>query len=206
MSFDMGVLVRESLLGGEPTYYYPVTADLYKHDETGLTSLSRVTDPLAGTVVHVGTLVLKPVSPALAYGQLAVAALWGLMIVTSVLYLLVWGVRRLRGKIPRGPTIRIRVWPLLASLSILAFVGLFIGAIADPFALLSKPTSYSIGIMLFSIAFAVFAVLGARTSVLERHTAMNRMNYWHSTLASFVHLVVMLYFLWFGVIGLMTWA
>lgn len=206
LSFEKNVLVRTPLLGGEATHYYPVTADTYRHDKTGLISLSRVVDPLAGTVVHVGTAVMKPVSPAVVYGQLGVGALWLIMIVSSLIYALVWGIRKWRGKIPGGATLRVRVWPFLASVSIVLFVLLFMQGFADPFVRLGKPTAYSVGAMLLSIAFAIFAVLGARASVQERHQAMNRINYWHSTVASFAHCIVALYFLWFGIVGVMTWA
>jgi hypothetical protein len=179
---------------------------LYASEETGLVSLARVVDPLIGPVVHAGSLVLKPVSPLLAYAQLGIAVLWGLSIVTSLLYFLVWGVRKLRGKIPSGATVRIRLWPLLAGLSIIALNGFFALAIADPIRNLAAPTVSSLGIMLSSIAFAVFAALGVRTSIEERHTPMNRANYWHSTIASLTHAIVAAYMFWFGAIGLMTWS
>lgn len=204
--FDDERLVRKALLGGDATGYFPVSPTLYAHDETGLIALSQVVDPLAGPVVHAGNLVLKPASSLLIYGQLGVAILWGLSIVTSVLYFLVWGVRKLRGKVPSGATMRIRVWPLLAGLSVAALVGFFALGMADPFKRLGEPSLISVSIMLLTVAFAVFAVLGVRTSIEERATAMNRVNYWHSTIASFTHAIVAAYLLRFGVIGLMTWA
>ena len=44
------------------------------------------------------------------------------------------------------------------------------------------------------------------TSYRERNSGLNRAAYRHSTLASITHLVVTVYLVWFGVIGLMTWA
>ena len=123
--FDGNRLQRKSLLGDSVTAYFPASPALYRQDETGLITLSKVVDPLAGPVVHVGSLVLKPASPLLVYGQLGVAVFWGLAIVTSFLYFPVWAVRKLRGKIPPGVTMQIRLWPLLASLSIAALVALF---------------------------------------------------------------------------------
>ena len=206
LKFDDERLVRKALLGGGATGYFPVSPTLYVHDETGLIALSQVVDPLAGPVVHAGSLVLKPASPLLIYGQLGVAILWGLSILSSVLYSFVWGVRKLRGEIPSGATMRIRVWPLLAGLSVAALLGFFALGMADPFNRLGEPSLISVSIMLSTIAFAVFAVLGVWTSIKERATAMNRVNYWHSTVASSVHAIVAAYLLWFGVIGMMTWA
>jgi CubicO group peptidase (beta-lactamase class C family) len=206
LAFDGDTLVRKALLGGEATGYYPVTDALFKHDETGLISLSRVDDPLAGPVVHVGTLVMKPVSPVIAYGQLGIAVIWGICIVTSILFFLVWGVRKLRGKVPAGPATWVRAWPLFAGLSILAVAGLFSLGMTDPFGKLGAPTPVSVGIMVSTLAFAVSAFLGMRISIRSRHLDMNRWAYWHSTIASGFHVIVAAYLLWFGVIGLMTWA
>lgn len=199
-------LKRRGLFGGNTRTYVPAAGGLFRAEDTGAIAVALVDDPLTGPVVHVDTLVLKRMPAWLAYGQLGIVVLWGLSIATSILFLLVWGVRKLRGKIPAGPATRIRVWPLLTGLSVLAVIGLFMVGFSDPFKQLGAPTFYSVGIMLASIAFAVFAFLGVQTSVRERHTPMNRWVYWHSTIASGVHFVVAAYLLWFGVIGMMTWA
>mgnify|MGYP001821192459 CR=1 FL=1 len=206
LTVDKDKVVRKSLFGGEPTNYYPVSNNLYVHDETGLVSLSSVEDPLAGPVMHAGTLVMKPVSAGLVYVQLGIAALWGLTIATSILFFLIWGVRKLRGKIPPGQPTWIRVWPLFAGLSVIALVGLFVLGMRDPFNQLGAPTAVSIDIMLASLAFAVLAVLGLTSAVKARAIEMNRVAYWHSSTASSVHLIVAVYLLSFGVIGLMTWT
>lgn len=206
LRIDNNTLVRKALLGGEPVEYIAASPSLYRHSETGAVSLSRVVDPLAGPVIHAGTLVLKPVSGALAYGQLIIAMLWGLSIATSLLYVLIWGVRRWRGKISPGPAIWIRVWPLLAGLSIIAFVVLFSLGMDDPFVTLGNPTGISVGILLATLLFGVFAVVGAYVAVRDRKAAMNQVNYWYATGSAFLHLIVAAYFAWFGVIGLATWA
>ncbi len=206
LSFEGNQLRRRPLLGRETDAYAALTPTQYRSVETGAISLVRTVDPLAGPVVHAGTTVLKPASPLLVYGQLGVALLWGLAIVTSFLYFLVWGIRKLRGRIPAGATIRIRVWPLLAGLSVVALVGFFVNGMADPFRRLGTPSPTAIGIMVSSLLFAVFAGLGVSTAIRERHAAMNRFNYWYSSVAAFLHGIVAIYLLWFGVIGLMTWA
>jgi hypothetical protein len=166
-------------------------------------------DPLAGPVLHVGTQVFRPVSPLVAYGQLAIGALWLASIGISFAYFLVWGIRKWRGKVPAGPSTRIRLWPLLAGVSVVAFVVLFgvgMSSASNIFETLGKPTATSVAIMLATLAFAVFAVLGAWTAVRERKTEMNRVNYWYCTVSSGLHLLVALYMGWFGIIGLQTWT
>ena len=206
LSFDDNTLMLAPLLGGEPVRFVAASPDLYRHAETGSVSLSRVLDPLAGPVVHAGMTVLKPASATLIYAQLVIAALWGLAIVSSVPNAVIWGVRRWRGKIPPGPGIWIRVWPLLAGLFVIALITLFSVGMADPFALLGKPTAISVGIMLTTLLFGVLAAIGAYVAIRDRRATMNRVNYWYSTGCAFLHLVVAAYFAWFGVIGLTTWS
>jgi hypothetical protein len=206
LRFEDGDLLISGVLDDDSRSYVAVSPDLYRDKETGAISLVRVEDPLEGLVVHNGTLVLKPVSALVAYGRFAIAALWGLSIAVSIVYALVWGVRRLRKKISPGATMRIRVYPLLAGLSAVAFVALFAIGMGDPFASLGKPTPVSVGIMLMTLAFAAFTVLGVMTAITTRGEPMNRVNYWFAATSSALHGLVLLYLAWFGIIGLATWA
>jgi len=204
--FEDGQLKRKPLMDSTVTSYLPAGDALFRSPDTGMVVLSSTEDPIAGPVVHVGSQVLKPVSGLVAYGQLGIAVLWAIAIASSLVYFVIWGVRKLRGKVPAGPSTRIRLWPLLASVSIIALATLFSQGMSDPFTRLGKPTAVSLGVMLLTIAFAVFAVAGSWTAVKERDAEMNRVNYWYSATTSFVHLLVAVYLLWFGVIGIQTWA
>jgi len=204
--FEDDKMMRQSLLGGEASAYWPVSPTLFKSDETGVSALSYVVDPLAGPVVHSGMSVLKPESKLLVYAQLGMAVLWGLSIALSIVFLLIWGVRRLRGKIAPGPAIRIRVWPLFTGLSVIVFVWMFTLGIQDPFTKLAAPTFISVTLMLATIAFAAFTFAGIHAAVSYRNVKMNRATYWFSSISSGIHLVAVLYLLAFGVIGIMTWA
>jgi hypothetical protein len=95
---------------------------------------------------------------------------------------------------------------LLAGLSVIAFIMLFSAGMGDPFSSLGKPTAISVGIMIMTIAFALLAALGLITSIRERGTEMNRVNYWFTTTSSLLHCIIVAYLAWFGIIGLTTWA
>ncbi len=204
--FQDGKLFQKPVMGGETATYLPVSEQLFMAEESGAVNLSYVEDPLVGTVLHLGTLVLKPVPAVVVYGQLLVAFLWAISILTAIPYFLVWGARRMRGKIPPGPTISVRLWPLLASLSVIGFVVGVATGMNDPFRLLGAPTAASIAIMSTTTAFFLFAMFGVYTVHKERDSEMNRANYWYCAVTSVAHFLVALYLLNFGVIGLMTWA
>jgi CubicO group peptidase (beta-lactamase class C family) len=199
-------LTRAPVLGGEPTAYYPVGDFRFGHTETGRIALVRAEDPLAGPVIYAGSAVLKPVSGLRVFTQFGVAALWGVLTLSAIAFFPVWGVRRLRGRIPPGPATRVRIWPLLAAVSVLAFIGLVRLGFEDPFGQLGAPTPVSVGILLATIGFALFTLLGVHCAWGARRVSMNRVAYWHSAAASLVNFVVMAYLLFNGVIGVMTWA
>jgi CubicO group peptidase (beta-lactamase class C family) len=204
--FEGDKLVHKGLFRGEATYYYPVSPGLYKSEQTGLISLSVVNDALDGEVVHIDSAVLKSVSSWLVYSQLAILAIWICVTVSSLLFFLIWSIRKLLGEIPGNSTITIRLWPLLAGISMSLFAFLYIKGTSGLSSTLGKPSIIPIGIMLSTISFAFFAILGVYTSIKTRHIEMNRGTYWYSTFSSLIHLTLVIYLWSFGVIGLMTWV
>jgi multisubunit Na+/H+ antiporter MnhG subunit len=87
-----------------------------------------------------------------------------------------------------------------------AFIGLVRLGFEDPFARLGATTPVSVGILLATLGFALFTLLGLHCAWTARNVPMNRVAYWHSTVATLLNFVVASYLLLNGVIGLMTWA
>lgn len=198
-------LMRNGLLGGEGTGYLPADGLRLKSVKTGLVSMVQATDPLAGEVVHVGDMVLKRISVVQAYGPLILGALWLLLMATSIFFALIWPVRYWRGKIPGGANIRVRVWPLLASLFFL-LVFLLITFWGNSLNLLGTVSFVSLGIMISTIGFALATAWSVVCIIKERHAPMKKRIYWYSAILTCLHLIVTIYFLWNGVIGIQTWA
>lgn len=212
--FEGNTLVQQGLLGGKKRYYVPISPTLYQSEDTNMASLVLVNDPLAGTVVHDSSknagsgnnVVLKSVATWLGYTQMIVELSWLFVIVSSVFYFLIWIVRKLLGKIPPGATIRVRLWPLLSSLALISTILLIMVASSNYYMYLSQPTYVSIGIMLTTIIYAVFSIISVYTIFVERKSSMNRANYWYSTYASIIHLIMTVYLFSYGAIGVMFWT
>lgn len=198
-------VLRKGILGGEIIRYLPAEGIRFKAAEAGLISMVQVADPLAGEVIHEGDLVLKRVSPLKAYGQLILVACWLLFMLVAVGIGLVWPVRYWRGRIPGGANIRIRLWPLLASLFFLITFWAFLegGSSINNFGTVGIS---SLSIMLSTIGFAVTSVWSVICIIKERKVSMNRLVFWHAAILSGLHLIVTSYLLWHGVIGMRTWA
>jgi CubicO group peptidase (beta-lactamase class C family) len=206
LRFEGDRLARKPAFGGEPVYYLPRGDARYASEMTGRISLVGTTDPLAGEVVHHGSTVLKPVSSVRVWLQWALAGLWGLFVLSALLFAPVWLVRWLLGRLPPGGPVRVRLWPLLAALSVVAFLVLGAVGMNDPFDRLGSPTAVSTGLMIASVLFAVFSVLGVLCAFGTRNGPVNRAAWWHSSAVSALNLVVAAYLLAHGIIGVATWA
>lgn len=213
-SFEGDTLVQRGWLGGKGRSFYPVSASLYKSKDNGMISLSRVEDPLVGEVIHYSSknagsgnnVVLRPVYNWIGYSQLFIELSWLFVVPSSIGYFLIWFVRRLMGKIPAGATIRVRLWPLLASTSMMLVVLLLMAASSDFYRYLGQPTCISVGIMLATGSFAILSLLSVFTVVKERNSEMNHANYWYCTFSSVIHLLMAVYMFSFGVIGIRFWT
>ncbi len=203
---DKDGIHKSPLLGGDTDDYLKASGNLFKSAKTGMTALVRTTDPLAGEVVHAGWKVLRHSSAIVVFGSLVILCACVLFILTSLLFAPIWIVRFWMGKVPRGATIAVRLWPLVASLSFVASVALIIIGGEDPFASLGKVSAVSLGIMIFTIAFALASFWSVYISIRERHAKIDRIVYWHSALVTLFNLIATIYLMWFGVIGMQTWA
>lgn len=192
------------LLGGETIKFLPANDLNYKSATTGMVNMARVNDPLAGKVVQVSEQVLKRISPVQVYGLLTVITLWLLFMLIAIVLGFIWPVLFWRGKIKGRANIRIRLWPLVASLLILIFSLLVLDA--NSFEKMGTISIFSVSLMLLSVGFALASVWSIVTIVKDHKVSMNRLVYWHSAILSVLHLIVTGYLLWHGVIGLRMWA
>ncbi len=212
-SFKDETLVQGKAVGSSKNYYHPISDDLYRSDETGLISLTRVTDPIEGEVLHyaygasaVNTSVLKKINPWLGYTQLLIGFLWLVIIVFSLFKTLGIGISRLRGRDVPIEVKQLRRWPLLSSWSFISIWGLLFVAGSNPYYFMGAPTIVSVGVMLMTIAFALCSLFALVTVIIKKSSTTNKVSYWYYAVASGTHFCVMLFLLEFGVIGIMFWA
>lgn len=200
------IALKPFLSDVEPKYYYAAGENLFRPEALSHAGLAITSDPLVGDVVQVGMRTYQQVNSLMAYGLLGVGAMWGAVMVSTLLFFPIWGVRKLRGKVPAGLPTQVRLWPLLSSLAFVTFLVLAVIGSRNFIGHLGAPGPVSVGIMMSTVLFAVLTVIGLYSVYRARHIAMNRMAYWHSTLASVLHGTALLYLLYFGVIGVRTWS
>jgi hypothetical protein len=147
----------------------------------------------------------KQVSALRVWGQRVGFGLIALLMLSSPLFALVWGARKVLGKLRDAGPLSVRVMPLLSTLSLGAFLGLFFIYRNDLWTL-GVCSWVTVGIMLSSIAFALMAAASLYVVYRERHAVMNRVAYWHSVLVAAAVAADAIYMGYWGLIGLRLWA
>ena len=110
------------------------------------------------------------------------------------------------GQIPRGVNLQVRLWPMLATLCVIGTVILFVVGFGDIFNLLGSPNALSLSIMILTIAFALTSVWSLATVVRYRKEKISGFVKWHSAIGAGLHVLVTIFLLYYGVIGLQIWA
>ncbi|MBC5991467.1 serine hydrolase domain-containing protein [Pontibacter cellulosilyticus] len=196
---------------GQIVKFVPVGEGLYHNLETGRPDFIVVHDPLEGEVLELagvesGTVTLAPVNGTIVFGRIAMFILWALFILQAFLSLPFWLYRFWKGKIPGGANVLVRIWPLIpVGFIMVAAVFLAFGAMEGKI-YLADPSFISVSVMLATIAFFAAAVFAVVMAIRYRNKGIKKAVYIPATFLSVLHLLVALYFLWYGVIGLRTWA
>jgi CubicO group peptidase (beta-lactamase class C family) len=153
---------------------------------------------LGGTMKHIPT--------GLAMTQITLTG-WCVMAVFAILlYAPFWTFGGLIKKRRRPAERAMRLWPLIAVLSLLAFVAIVALASDDLIARLGNLTVWSFGLFLTTLSFGVASVASAVALWLARKLETRRFVRWHTILVTSALLIAVVYFAYWGVIGIRTWA
>ncbi len=149
---------------------------------------------------------LRKISAFRALGGLFLSLLTLLAALSVPLFACVWGFRYLIGGMKGVRHLRVRVFPLLAVLSAVTFIGILFAGGNDLITRLGRPTVWSIALCLSTWAFALFSGLGLLAVVRVPRSEVHPLVYLHSLLASVLFSVATVYLACFGMIGLRTWV
>jgi hypothetical protein len=100
----------------------------------------------------------------------------------------------------------IRLWPFIAVLSLLAFIGVFMASSSDIITRLGSLTFYSGGLFVTSLLFALFTLLSVLALWNARNRPIRAFVRWFSICTISALLIAAAYLAWWGVIGIRTWS
>lgn len=200
-------LHRMPVFGGwpAPSNDYAISENLLVSNYTGLPTIAVVNDPLAGEVVEVSDgPSLKRVSAFWLFGILGLMSLTLLLSVSSLLFALVWLTRLMFGKLSRGTTISIRLWPLVTSLTpVIVVSAVFLFATMKTIGTFS-PITFTI--FVGSSIYPLLAIYSLINVYKHRREKLNPVMYWHSAILSACHLGMAIILAQYGMLMMRLWV
>lgn len=187
--------------------WVPVSERLFRRQDQSVATLAFLPDADGEVLMQSGWGTYKRVSGLRVWGQLVAIGMIFLLMVSLPLYALVRVSRRLLGKLPAAGPRSVRRVPLLSTLLLGAFWGVFLLEMTrGNLWTLGVCSWLTVGIMLLSIVFALTAAASLYVVYRARSAAMNRIAYWHSVLVAAAVAAVAVYMGYWGLIGLCLWA
>jgi CubicO group peptidase (beta-lactamase class C family) len=158
-----------------------------------------------GRFIYLGT-TFKRIPAWLALIRAALTIWFLLAFVSILLYAPFWIFGGLIKRRRRPAERMMRLWPLIAVLSLLAFVGLLVLSGSDAIARLGNLTIWSFGLTITTLLFAAASLAGAVTLWRARKVEIRRSVRWYSIAVTIALLIAVVYLACFGVIGIRTWS
>jgi hypothetical protein len=130
-----------------------------------------------------------------------------LAMASILIYALFWIPGGLRKQWRRPAERAIRIWPLIAVLSLIGFVVVLqLASIQDAIALLGNFTGWSLALLLATVLFAVASIASAVALWRARQADIRGGIRWYSIAVTLALLITTAYLSYWGIIGLRTWA
>ena len=210
VQFRDGKLVT-SHLGGWNDTFLPVSGEQFRYvpkkdPAEPVATLALLAPNEDGRFIQAGAgTTLKRIPAWLAVLEVALTAYVLVSIVSILIYAPFWILGGLSRKRRRPEERAMRVWPLLAVLSLIAVVVIFILCASDMIQRFGNFTGWSAAFWLATVAFGVSAVASAISVRRTAETVRPGIRK-YSKIVAVALLVAAAYFAYWGVIGLRTWA
>jgi CubicO group peptidase (beta-lactamase class C family) len=168
-------------------------------------SVALITPNSDGVFIFAGTM-FKRVPTALAIAEIAVTGFIVLAVISIPVYAPFWIIGGFNPRRRRPAERAMRLYPVAAVASLVAFVVIFILCGSDLIARLGNLTGWSIALFLTTILFAVSAIMSSWSVVTGNGEGVRRGVRLYSGIVSLALLIALIYLAWWGIIGLRTWT
>ncbi len=208
--FDHGNLMLSNLIGTINDTFVPVGGEqfryLSKKDPPEPIATAALIAPNAeGRFVFIGG-TWKHIPAWFAIAELAFLLWFFLALAAIVLYAPFWLIGGLIKKRRRPAERAIRLFPLIAVLSLAASIAIFMLSSNDLLNRLGNLTIWSFGLYLCTLLFAAASIAGAVALWLARRQPVRKSVRRFSIAVTAALLIATAYLAWWGVIGIRLWA
>jgi CubicO group peptidase (beta-lactamase class C family) len=150
---------------------------------------------------------MKQIPSWFAIFEIVLVAYAGLALVSIPIYALFWIPGGLLKRRRRPAERAIRVWPLIAVLSLIGFaVVIQLASAGDPLARLGSPTGWSAALCLATLLFAAASAISLFVLWRAPDVGVRRSVRGYSTAVALALVIVTVYLAYWGIIGVRTWA
>lgn len=195
---------RSPMFGGWLSADYGISDNLLTNPWSGLPSIAVVNDPLVGKAVQVESALYVPVSGINVWAKIIFIVTVLISSCGSLLFILFWLPLNLYRKSLTPQQLKSRLWPTLSGALFLAFVLLnfFAGANLDA---ISQISPLSLSLFFMSILYALVSIFSLVSVWKLKAIGVNSKGYWLSFSLCSMHLVNVLLWTSYGMIGLRIW-
>ncbi len=200
-------------LGERSQVYVPVKDAQFRHipkkELPGPVATLELLAPNAeGLFIQMGggTQTIKRIAAWLAFAEIILTAWFVLAVVSVLLYAPFWLFGGLSKKRRRPAERWMRLWPLIAVLSLIAFVVIFMLSSDDLIPRMGNLTRWSAAFFLATVVYGLASVAGAIALWWAPKQEVRRWVRRFSTAVILALLIAAAYLAYWGVIGLRTWA
>jgi CubicO group peptidase (beta-lactamase class C family) len=215
--FERGNLVFSNLFGTVDESFVPVGGAQFrflpaKGPAPPIATAALLVPNAEGRFVYLGTVTFsdsamwKRVPTWFAAAEAVLVVCFLLAFVSVLLYAPFWIFGGLIRKRRRTAERAMRLLPLIAVLSLIAALSLFVQSRNDAIARLGNLTIWSFGIFLTTLIFGVASIGSVVAVLLARKHEIRRHILWFSMAVTSALLIATAYFAYWGVIGILTWS
>lgn len=202
---DGEVLHRKPLFASWISNDYAVNERTLVDAWHGLPAIAVVEDPLAGPALQVNSALYKRVPTWTIFAQLALLLSMLAMTLIGFVALLVWCYRRFAVKTSTDGRLWMRLWPLISTVLLVAFL-LMLASAGALLKYVGTVSPVSIAILLLSLSYPIAVLLGTFELVRKKNRSPKNLPYWYASAFALVHLLIVGYLVSYGVVGIRTWA
>ena len=197
--------------GGWNQIFLPVTEKQFrevpkKDPPYPVASLALLTENSEGRFIQAEMTTIKRIPAWMAIGEVLVTAFVLLSILSILVYAPFWilgGISKRRRRPRERP---LRLFPLLAVLSLLAVVAIFAASMNDLIARMGSLTAWSAALWAMTLVFAVTSIASVFYSWQGLSAGVRRGVRGFARIVSLALLIATVYLTYWGIVGLRTWA
>ena len=200
-------VVKRSWIGsGQTTSYYPVSPTQCILSNSNKIGLVLAEDPLAGKVLYSENFILKPVSTFQVYTQMILLGLWITLMPAGLLCFLAFTIAVFVKRNKYQTLLWQNLFPTLASIFFILMMFLQFYGFENTDMLLAKPSWLSLTLLVCSLLFALCSGIAIVVFIRSRNGSVFKLIQYSIFMLTTLHILAVIYLIYFGIIPLITWA